>query len=190
MNRASEVHLISFPKSGRTWLCLLIGRAIQQYFGFSEDKSLFIEYFHEWFPEKKIPKIVVQHDIRSPFHAKPHELKKPGKYYRGDCKGMVINQLFDASADTRLADTEPGGQFLVALSAVFHQQGDEVPVIAVQQVRIKFPVITLVNMQADRGFNRFYPLAVSYKSFNIISEFLNRLAYCRRYQVVSANDLD
>ena len=66
-----EVYLLSYPKCGRTWLTLQIGRAISQHFGLDVPNLLKLSTFGEQIPE--VPHIRLTHDDQ-PHRKRPHEL--------------------------------------------------------------------------------------------------------------------
>ena len=57
----ADVTLVSFPKSGRTWLRLMIGRVLQQHFGTELDDSL-LELERLADRDSRIPRIHAAHD--------------------------------------------------------------------------------------------------------------------------------
>ncbi len=72
-HRNTDVYLISYPKCGRTWLRLMVGRAIAQHFGLPEDEDmLFIRWKKK--PHPQVPWITVIHDDR-PMLKAPEELQ-------------------------------------------------------------------------------------------------------------------
>ncbi|MCK4650142.1 sulfotransferase domain-containing protein [Candidatus Pacearchaeota archaeon] len=74
----SEILIISFPKCGRTWLRLLIGRILQQTYHFSENDMLNIEKMSRKI--KEIPNLTVLHEDNP--HLKRYEQlsKSKNKY--------------------------------------------------------------------------------------------------------------
>lgn len=66
-----DVYLLSYPKCGRTWLTLQIGRAISQHFGLEVPNLLKLSVFGERIPE--VPHIRLTHDDQ-PHRKRPHEL--------------------------------------------------------------------------------------------------------------------
>jgi hypothetical protein len=66
-----DVYLLSYPKCGRTWLTLQIGRAISQHFGLEVPNLLKLSSFGEKIPE--VPHIRLTHDDQ-PHRKRPHEL--------------------------------------------------------------------------------------------------------------------
>jgi hypothetical protein len=66
-----DVYLLSYPKCGRTWVTLQIGRAISQHFGLEVPNLLKLSTFGEAIPE--VPHIRLTHDDQ-PHRKRPHEL--------------------------------------------------------------------------------------------------------------------
>jgi hypothetical protein len=58
--KASDVFLISFPKCGRTWLRLMIGRALEKHFNLANADILGLHKLEALHPD--IPRILVSHD--------------------------------------------------------------------------------------------------------------------------------
>lgn len=72
-HRNTDVYLISYPKCGRTWLRLMIGRAIASHFRLKDDENtLFIRWKNR--PHPAVPWITVIHDDR-PMLKSPEELE-------------------------------------------------------------------------------------------------------------------
>lgn len=66
-----DVYLLSYPKCGRTWLTLQIGRAISQHYGLEVPNLLKLSTFGEQIPE--VPHIRLTHDDQ-PHRKRPSEL--------------------------------------------------------------------------------------------------------------------
>lgn len=66
-----DVYLLSYPKCGRTWLTLQLGRAISQHYGVEVPNLLKLSTFGEQIPE--VPHIRLTHDDQ-PHRKRPHEL--------------------------------------------------------------------------------------------------------------------
>lgn len=75
----AEVVLVSFPKTGRTWLRLLIGRALTKQFGLSNANPMELHQLAARHPG--IPKIWVSHDDNPQFKA-PDDLETSKRRYR------------------------------------------------------------------------------------------------------------
>ncbi len=66
-----DVYLLSYPKCGRTWVTLQIGRAISQHYGLEVPNLLKLSTFGEEIPE--VPHIRLTHDDQ-PHRKRPQEL--------------------------------------------------------------------------------------------------------------------
>jgi Sulfotransferase domain len=66
-----DVYLLSYPKCGRTWVTLQIGRAIAQHYGLDVPNLLKLSVFGERIPA--VPHIRLTHDDQ-PHRKRPHEL--------------------------------------------------------------------------------------------------------------------
>jgi hypothetical protein len=66
-----DAYLLSYPKCGRTWVTLQIGRAVSQHFGMEVPNLLKLSTFGEAIPE--VPHIRLTHDDQ-PHRKRPHEL--------------------------------------------------------------------------------------------------------------------
>jgi hypothetical protein len=66
-----DVYLLSYPKCGRTWLTLQIGRAISRHYGLEVPNLLKLSVFGEALPG--VPHIRLTHDDQ-PHRKRPHEL--------------------------------------------------------------------------------------------------------------------
>lgn len=71
----TDVYVISFPKCGRTWLRILIGRAFQQYFNLAIPNEYYLNIHKMNDINKKIPRIAFRHE-NSPQWKKPEELSE------------------------------------------------------------------------------------------------------------------
>lgn len=66
-----DVYLLSYPKCGRTWLTLQIGRVLQQHYGVELPNLMKLSEFGKRIPE--VPLIRLTHDDQ-PHRKRPHEL--------------------------------------------------------------------------------------------------------------------
>ena len=66
-----DVYLLSYPKCGRTWATLQIGRVLQQHYGLDLPNLMKLSEFGERIPE--VPLIRLTHDDQ-PHRKRPHEL--------------------------------------------------------------------------------------------------------------------
>ncbi len=75
----ADVHIVSFPKCGRTWLVLLIAKAIESHYGITRRKPLKIRGYHS--RRLKIPYIHAHHD-GGPEFLLPEELGRDKSFYK------------------------------------------------------------------------------------------------------------
>jgi len=75
-----DVYLLSYPKCGRTWVTLMVGRAITQHFGLEVPNLLKISRLGELHPE--VPLIRETHDGQ-PHRKRPHELPTTREQFAG-----------------------------------------------------------------------------------------------------------
>lgn len=95
----ADFFLLSYPKCGRTWLTLQLGRAIQQHFGLSVPNLLKLSRLAEACPD--VPSIRVTHD-RAPHRKRPDELPALKNEYAGrkvifmvrDPRDVIVSYYF------------------------------------------------------------------------------------------------
>jgi len=94
-----DIFLISFPKAGRTWLTLMMGRSIQQHFGLRNANPIRLRKMCERFAQ--VPSIRLAHDDR-PQWKRPENLATSREEYRGkkvifmvrDPRDLLISNYF------------------------------------------------------------------------------------------------
>jgi len=94
-----DIFLLSFPKAGRTWLTILLGRALQLHFGLHKANPLKLRKLADSCPQ--LPSIFIAHDDR-PQWKRPHELSTDKEVYRGkkvifmvrDPRDLLISNFF------------------------------------------------------------------------------------------------
>jgi len=75
-----DVYLLSYPKCGRTWITLMLGRAISQHFGLEVPNLLKVSKLGELHPD--VPLIRETHDGQ-PHRKRPHELPTTREQFAG-----------------------------------------------------------------------------------------------------------
>lgn len=100
-HRRTDVYLISYPKCGRTWLRLMIGRAICRRFDLPEtEEVLFLRSNRRFHP--RVPRILVIHDDR-PMLKAPEELARDKSRFRDkkviflvrDPRDVIVSSYFE-----------------------------------------------------------------------------------------------
>lgn len=82
--KKTDVYIISFPKSGRTWLNFMLGKLFEQNCELNNlhpDILFNLSLFNNFFPEK-IPNITFSHDKNEYFFLPPKKLKFNNKKYK------------------------------------------------------------------------------------------------------------
>lgn len=111
--RKTDVYLISYPKCGRTWLRLMLGRAIARHFSLPENEdSLFLRWKSR--PHPQIPMITVVHEDR-PMLKTPDELEKSKARYQHkkviflsrDPRDVIVSSFFEMKKRGRLFGENP-----------------------------------------------------------------------------------
>lgn len=95
----ADFFLLSYPKCGRTWLTLQIGRAIEQHFGLESPDLLKLSAMTEG--RADLPQIRVTHDS-APHRKRPHELPALKKKFAGrkvifmvrDPRDVIVSYYF------------------------------------------------------------------------------------------------
>lgn len=64
----TDAYLVSFPKCGRTWLRVMLGRTFQQHFELAADADL-VELHHLAELDSRVPCVVATHDVNAQFKA-------------------------------------------------------------------------------------------------------------------------
>lgn len=112
-HRNTDVYLISYPKCGRTWLRLMIGRAISRHFGLPETEDvLFLRSNRRYHPGA--PRIMVIHEDR-PMLRTPQELQTVKTRYRDkkviflarDPRDVIVSSYFEMKMRGRLFGENP-----------------------------------------------------------------------------------
>lgn len=107
-NRNTDVYLISYPKCGRTWLRLMVGRAISRHFNLPEQEDVLLLRSRRALPPG-VPRITVIHDDR-PMQKAPDELETSKQRYKDkkviflarDPRDVVVSSYFEAQKRSRL----------------------------------------------------------------------------------------
>jgi len=102
LHHTADIFIVSFPKCGRTWLRLIIGKALEIHFGVCLDDPLELSRFS--LHAKHIPTIRVTHED-DPFWKRPDELSKNKTKYKHkkiiflvrEPKDVIVSSYFEKS---------------------------------------------------------------------------------------------
>jgi len=112
--RDADVVVLSFPKAGRTWLRMMLGRALSEHFGAPDVDLLNIHRMGD--PELGIPRILVKHD-ENPHLKVPAELVTDKSEYRGLRVVYLVRDLRDLAVSNHFEFTHRRGQTDLGISA-------------------------------------------------------------------------
>jgi hypothetical protein len=109
----TDIYLLSYPKCGRTWLRLMMGKAISLQFSLPENEEiLFLRTNKRWHPEA--PRITVIHDDH-PMLKTPQELEQSKARYRNkkviflvrDPRDVIVSSYFEMSKRGQIFGDNP-----------------------------------------------------------------------------------
>ena len=112
-HRNTDVYLLSYPKCGRTWLRLMMGKAIASHFSLpGSEEILFLKRNQRLHPD--VPRIKVIHDDRPMFKA-PEELEKSKARYRSkkviflvrDPRDVIVSHYFERNKRRAVFEDNP-----------------------------------------------------------------------------------
>jgi len=112
-HRHTDVYLVSYPKCGRTWLRLMMGRAIALHFGLGESEEiLFLRSNRRFHPA--VPRFTVVHQDR-PMLKAPDELETDKRSFRDkkviflarDPRDVIVSSYFEMKNRGRLFGENP-----------------------------------------------------------------------------------
>lgn len=76
----TDVYVVSFPKSGRTWFRTILGTAVQLQFGARDVDPTSVH--HMWMFDPRVPRLAFTHDVNAHL-SHPNEIRWDGDRYRG-----------------------------------------------------------------------------------------------------------
>jgi hypothetical protein len=112
-HRRTDVYLISYPKCGRTWLRLMLGRVIVWHFSLPENEdALFMRWSRR--PHAHVPLVTVVHEDR-PMLKAPQELQTSKRKFRNkkviflarDPRDVIVSSYFEMNKRGNLFGENP-----------------------------------------------------------------------------------
>lgn len=112
-HRNTDVYLISYPKCGRTWLRLMVGKAIALHYGLPETEDLLFIHWKSR-PHPSVPHITVIHEDR-PMLKTPAELETSKSRFRDklviflarDPRDVIVSSYFEMKNRGQLFGDNP-----------------------------------------------------------------------------------
>ncbi len=107
-NRTAVVLLVSFPKAGRTWLRVLLGKALSLHFGGADENLIELQKLSDANPE--IPRIKPKHDD-NPHLKTPGELVTSKSEYADRKVILMVRDIRDLAVSTYFQMTRRENRF-------------------------------------------------------------------------------
>lgn len=112
-HQKTDVYLISYPKCGRTWLRLMIGKAIATHFRLHEEEDILLLHWKRRI-HPQVEHITVVHDDR-PMQKTPQELETSKARYSGkkviflvrDPRDVIVSSYFELKHRSKLFVKHP-----------------------------------------------------------------------------------
>jgi len=112
-HRNTDVYLLSYPKCGRTWLRLMVGRAISLHFALPEEEDILFLRTNRRL-HAGVPRITVVHDDH-PMLKTPQELEQSKERYRNkkviflvrDPRDVIVSSYFEMMKRSELFGENP-----------------------------------------------------------------------------------
>jgi hypothetical protein len=154
LQRRADVHLISFPKCGRTWLVLMISKAIETHYGVTG-----VDPLRPYRYARKIrglPFILPHHD-GGPEFRRPEELETDKSRYAGKKVIFLVRDPRDVTVSSYFQKTKRNINYQGSLRDYVHEPvGSVATNIAFyniwarnRQVPADFLLVTYEDLQAD-----------------------------------------
>lgn len=119
--RRADVHVVSFPKCGRTWLVLLLAKVIEMRYGVMLDNPLKLRRYKRVVPG--LP-LILQHHDGGPEFQRPDELATDKSAYAGRKVVFLVRDPRDVTVSAYYQKTKRNYNFEGSLAAyVYHPVG-------------------------------------------------------------------
>ncbi len=119
--RHADVHIISFPKCGRTWLCLMIAKALEFHHGVAVDNPLKLRRYRRRIPG--LP-LILQHHDGGPEFKRVEELEQDKGLYAGKRVLFLVRDPRDVTVSAYFQKTKRNINFQGSLKDyVYHPVG-------------------------------------------------------------------
>lgn len=119
--RNADVHIVSFPKCGRTWLCLMIAKALEFHYGVTAENPLKLRRFRRRIPG--LP-LILQHHDGGPEFRRVEELEQDKSLYAGKKVLFLVRDPRDVTVSAYFQKTKRNINFEGTLKEyVYHPVG-------------------------------------------------------------------
>ncbi|MEM6301981.1 MAG: sulfotransferase domain-containing protein [Pseudomonadota bacterium] len=104
---ASDAYLLSFPKCGRTWFRLMLGKAMQSHFKLDASVDLLdVAFFASL--DSRVPRVHISHD-EGPQKKRPDQLETDKSKYRGTNVVLLVRDPRDVLVSNFFQETKREG---------------------------------------------------------------------------------
>jgi len=139
----ADVHIISFPKCGRTWLVLLVATVLQEHYGIRTRKPLRLRGY-AW-RRREIPYMLQHHD-GGPEFLRPDELPVDKGFYAGKRVVFLVRDPRDVLVSTYFQKSRRNYNFTGTLAEYVRH-----PVGGIETI-VRFYNIWAANRDVPRDF--------------------------------------
>ncbi len=143
LRRNADVHIISFPKCGRTWLVLMIARVIERHYGVTVSDPLKLRLFRKKL--RSLP-LILQHHDGGPEFLRVEELEQDKARYAGAKVVFLVRDPRDVTISAYFQKTRRNDDFAGTINEYLHQ-----PVGSID-TNIEFYNIWARNRSVPRDF--------------------------------------
>lgn len=121
LRRNADVHIVSFPKCGRTWLVLMIAKVIERHYGVSVENPLKLRRYKQKIPE--LP-LILQHHDGGPEFLRVDELETDKSPYAGRKVLFLVRDPRDVTISAYFQKTRRNNNYSGTLREyVYHPVG-------------------------------------------------------------------
>ena len=118
LRRHADVHIISFPKCGRTWLVLMIARVIERHYGITVSDPLKLRLFRKKL--RSLP-LILQHHDGGPEFLRVDELEQDKSRYSGAKVIFLVRDPRDVTISAYFQKTRRNNDFSGTINEYLHQ---------------------------------------------------------------------
>ncbi|SFD36874.1 Sulfotransferase domain-containing protein [Thiohalospira halophila DSM 15071] len=137
-------HLISYPKCGRTWLVMLIGKALEGHLGKRVRNPMKLRQFVR--PWRDVP-FILQHHDGGPEFCEPEELPRDKSEYAGRKVLFMVRDPRDVLVSSYFQNTRRNANFSGSMDEFVHQRRGGIETI------VTFYNIWAANREVPSGFH-------------------------------------
>lgn len=116
--RNADVHIVSFPKCGRTWLVLMVSKAIELHYGVTLENSLKLRRYRG--KVRGLP-LILQHHDGGPEFKRVDELERDKNFYAGRRVLFLVRDPRDVTVSAYYQKTKRNINYQGTLQQYVHE---------------------------------------------------------------------